>query len=565
VDAEGNAYVTGTTDATDFPVTIGALDTGCGTDGFCNNDSFGGISDVFVTKLNPTGSALVYSTFLGGSDADYGNSIAVDVSGNVYITGTTFSKDFPTVNPLQPAKGGDICDGIPCSDAFVAKLNPTGSALIYSTYLGGGPNMNGFGGFDQGLSIAVDTLGNTYVTGSTNSDSFPIVNSLQSFKGSGTCGGIPCSDAFVAKLNPTGSSLVYSIYLGGNGDDFGFGIAMDTSGNAYITSKTVSANFPHTAGAFNTSCGTDGLCHSSNNFTDVTSDVFITNIAPGLSVPLTDAVDYNGDGKADFTVYRPSTGQWFVFGAADSTSFGSVNDIPTPGDYNGDGVPDFAFFRPSTGQWHILLSNTETVQNLGQIGDIPAPKDYDGDGKTDCAVFRPTTGEWLVLLSGGNLISLIWGVAGDVPVPADYDGDGRTDMAVFRPIQGAWYILNSRNGVPLIRILGKNGDDPVPGDYNGDGRASPTVWEPDTGTWMDLVKNGRLIKKIFGIQGDLLVPADFDGDGKTDLGIFHASTGQWFILTSSSGFKSSLIMPWGLPGDVPLVASGGVGCGSAGV
>jgi hypothetical protein len=370
VDAEGNAYVTGTTDATDFPVTIGALDTGCGTDGFCKNDSFGGISDVFVTKLNPTGSALVYSTFLGGSDADYGNSIAVDVSGNVYITGTTFSKDFPTVNPLQPAKGGDICDGIPCSDAFVAKLNPTGSALIYSTYLGGGPNMNGFGGFDQGLSIAVDTLGNTYVTGSTNSDSFPIVNSLQSFKGSGTCGGIPCSDAFVAKLNPTGSSLVYSIYLGGNGDDFGFGIAMDTSGNAYITSKTVSANFPHTAGAFNTSCGTDGLCHSSNNFTDVTSDVFITNIAPGLSVPLTDAVDYNGDGKADFTVYRPSTGQWFVFGAADSTSFGSVNDIPTPGDYNGDGVPDFAFFRPSTGQWPPLKhrNGSELRSNRGYSG-----------------------------------------------------------------------------------------------------------------------------------------------------------------------------------------------------
>jgi hypothetical protein len=532
------------------------LDTGCGTDGFCNNDSFGGFSDVFVTKLNPTGSALVYSTFLGGSDADYGNSIAVDASGNVYITGTTFSQDFPTVNPVQTVKGGDTCDGIPCSDAFIAKLNPTGSSLIYSTYLGGGPDINGFGGFDQGFSIAVDSLGNAYVTGSTNSENFPTLNSVQSSIGGGTCDGSPCFDVFVAKLNPAGSSLVYSTYLGGNGDDFGFGMAVDSSGNAYITAKTMSVNFPHTAGAFDTSCSTDGLCNF-NSPDLLSSDVFITKMAPGLPVPLAGMADYNGDGKADFTVYRPSTGQRFVFGAADSPSFGSVNDIPTPGDYNGDGVPDFAFFRPSTGQWHILLSGVETVQNLGQIGDIPVPKDYDGDGKTDCAVFRPTTGEWFILLSGGRIVSLVWGQAGDVPVPADYDGDGKTDLAVFRPPQGIWYILNSRNGVPLIRILGKNGDDPVPGDYDGDGRASPAVWEPDTGTWMGLLKKGKSVKKIFGIQGDLPVPADFDGDGKTDLGIFHAFTGQWFILTSSSRFKSPTITPWGLPGDIPLAASGG--------
>jgi hypothetical protein len=294
-------------------------------------------------------------------------------------------------------------------------------SLIYSTYLGGGPDINGFGGFDQGFSIAVDSLGNAYVTGSTNSENFPTLNSVQSSIGGGTCDGSPCFDVFVAKLNPAGSSLVYSTYLGGNGDDFGFGMAVDSSGNAYITGKTMSVNFPHTAGAFDTSCSTDGLCNF-NSPDLLSSDVFITKMAPGLPVPLAGMADYNGDGKADFTVYRPSTGQWFVFGAADSPSFGSVNDIPTPGDYNGDGVPDFAFFRPSTGQWYILLSGVETVQNLGQIGDIPVPKDYDGDGKTDCAVFRPTTGEWFILLSGGRIVSLVWGQAGDVPVPADYDG-----------------------------------------------------------------------------------------------------------------------------------------------
>src|ERR1017187_6500325 len=158
---------------------------------------------------------LIYSTYLGGSGTDQGYGIAVDNSGSAYVAGYTTSTDFPTMNPLQPAKaGGD-------TDAFVAKLSPEGSALIYSTYLGGSRN-------DYGWGIAVDSLGNAYITGNTTSTDFPTMNPLQPAEADGGGDG----DAFVAKLNPTGSALVYSTYLGGGGNYTGSGIAVDNSGNA---------------------------------------------------------------------------------------------------------------------------------------------------------------------------------------------------------------------------------------------------------------------------------------------------------------------------------------------
>jgi hypothetical protein len=179
-----------------------------------------------VAKLNPAGSALVYSTYLGGSGVDYGYGIAVDSSGNAYVTGRTYSTDFPTANPLQASCKGEL-------DAFIAKLNPAGSALAYSTYLGGDR-------YDEGNGIAVDPSGNAYVAGVTYSANFPTVGALQA-----TCGGCSSNaDAFVAKVNAIGSALVYSTFLGGSGVDYGYGIAVDSSGNAYVTGETSSTDFP---------------------------------------------------------------------------------------------------------------------------------------------------------------------------------------------------------------------------------------------------------------------------------------------------------------------------------
>jgi hypothetical protein len=215
VDSAGSAYVTGAAGFGFFP-TVNPLQGSPASE-----------NDAFVAKLNPNGSAFVYSTFLGGSGYDFGSSIAVDSTGNAYVTGETDSIDFPTVNPLQ----GELGQGIHIQDAFVAKLNAAGSALVYSTYLGG-ENV------DRGVGIAVDSAGNAYVTGDTISPGFPIANPLQSHHAGGT------HDAFVSKLNATGSALIYSTYLGGRDDDVGSGIAVDSVGNAYVVGATESLDFP---------------------------------------------------------------------------------------------------------------------------------------------------------------------------------------------------------------------------------------------------------------------------------------------------------------------------------
>jgi beta-propeller repeat-containing protein len=211
VDAQGSAYITGYTYSSDFP-TANALQA----------TRRGGVS-AFVTKLSPTGS-LAYSTYLGGTGGEFGWGVAVDASANAYVTGYTFSTDFPTVSPIQAANGGQ-------TDAYVAKLNASGSALIYSTYLGGTDS-------DLGIGIAIDASGNAYVSGETRSTDFPTFRGAQPASGGGYY------DAFVAKLNAAGSAFVYSTYLGGSGPDFGAGIAVDASGSAYVTGLTESVDFP---------------------------------------------------------------------------------------------------------------------------------------------------------------------------------------------------------------------------------------------------------------------------------------------------------------------------------
>jgi hypothetical protein len=181
-----------------------------------------------VTKLNAVGSALVYSTYLGGSDVDQGYGIAVDASGNAYVTGNTESTGFPTQNPLQASLHG-------YRDAFVTKLNAAGSALVYSSYLGGGS------AYDQGNAIAVDASGNAYVTGYTQSTDFPTHNPVQHPNYGPHDYGI--GDAFVTKLNAAGSALIYSSYLGGNSGDVGTGIAVDASSNVYVTGYTASDHY----------------------------------------------------------------------------------------------------------------------------------------------------------------------------------------------------------------------------------------------------------------------------------------------------------------------------------
>src|SRR6266571_4564355 len=300
VDRDGSAYVIGTTNGADFPATAGTLDA-----------SFNGLLDVFVTKLNATGSVLIYSTFLGGSDADQGLGIAVDANGAAYVTGSASSADFPTTaGAFDTTYNGS-------GDAFVTKLDPSRSALDYSTFLGGTS-------VDEGNSIAVDATGAAYVTGKTDTRDFPttvgaldttsgccgFVTKLNStgsvlvystfLKGAAgfgiavdtvgsayitgdSFGGFPTTpgafqpsaaggdDAFVAKLNADGTGLIYSSYLAGSGGDRGSGIAVDASCNAYVTGATASTNFPTTTEAFQPAFG------GNNN------DAFVAKIADDTS------------------------------------------------------------------------------------------------------------------------------------------------------------------------------------------------------------------------------------------------------------------------------------------
>jgi len=187
----------------------------------------GGLNDAFVAKLNPSGTQLVYSTYLGGSDNDLALAVAVGPFGFAYVAGRTSSLDFPTANPLQRTYAGGP------SDCFVAKLNVAGSMLVYSTYLGGSSNQN-----ENIFGIAADAAGNAYVSGFTNSLDFPIVNAFQPSYGGGNF------DAFTAKLNATGSALVYSTYLGGREEDRGDYIVLDAVGNVYMIGWTASSDFP---------------------------------------------------------------------------------------------------------------------------------------------------------------------------------------------------------------------------------------------------------------------------------------------------------------------------------
>ena len=221
LDASGNAYIVGSTYSTNFP-THGAI-----------QGSINGGSNGFVTKLNSSGNALVYSTYLGGGTGDIAIAVAADSSGNAYVTGATQNSTFPTTaGAFQKTCGTAAnCNG-GLSDAFVSVINASGSAFVYSTFLGGS-------NADQGLGIAVDAAGDAYVTGQTQSNTdFPTKSAIQATFGGGT------QDAFVTELNPAGSALVYSTYLGGSGNDSGAAIAVDSGMNAYVTGQTASTNFP---------------------------------------------------------------------------------------------------------------------------------------------------------------------------------------------------------------------------------------------------------------------------------------------------------------------------------
>jgi len=363
VDSSGNAYVTGSTTSTDFPLANAYQDT-----------FGGGGSDAYVLKLNPNGSELIYSTFIGGNGGDGGGSTFVDSSGNVYVAGSTDSANFPLVNAYQGTYGGGD------NDAFVLKLNPEGSALLYSTYFGGS-------GADGRIKMVVDSGGNAYVTGQTDSTDLPIANAYQA-----TFGGGP-QDAFAFKLNPTGSVLLYSTYIGGSDYDWGYSIAVDSGGNAFLTGCTASTNFP-LVNAYQSAYAGNG-------------DAFVLKLNPTGNALIFSTYIGGSDGEMGYSICVDSTGNAYLTGNTWSTDFPLCNP----------------FQSTKGGGWTDAF-----VLKLNPAGNALIYSTYVGGNSFD-------DGNWIAVDSSGNAFVAGYTGSTDFPLANAYQstyGGGDADAFVFK-------------------------------------------------------------------------------------------------------------------------------------
>jgi hypothetical protein len=643
VDAAGIAYLTGFTNVSTFPTTAGAFRPAPGA---------GSGSDTFVIKLNSNASGLTYSTFLGGGNTNTGDafglqrsiptSIALDSSNNAVVAGNTTATNFPLLNTVQPGYTGFL-------DAFVTKLNANGTGLIFSTYLGG----NGRDG--EPINVVVDSANNVYLSTNTLSRNFPLTpTSFQPFVSTNNTatvltklnasGGLIYSTAIgfeanslsnpnnvavdtngnpylvgngvnpifpvtplnltppptqqnsIAKLNNTATAMIFGTYFNGGSSSATTinDLALDPSGNAYITGFTLETTFPTTAGAPQTT-----------NQNPTLGNAFVSKISlvggdcPAIAInpqPLRVGVrnqPYSqqltasgGTASYNFSLFPNVPGSQFPSGIGISSSgliSGTYTGAPfisqvavratdangcvgvrpfqlrfyggvRPFDFDNDFKADISLFRPSNGVWYRLDSFRNIsfqAVGFGINGDIPASGDFDGDGVFDISIYRPSTGTWWRIESlTGNVFALNFGLNDDIPTVGDFDGDGRSDIAVYRPSMGVWYLQQSQAGFFTIQF-GLNGDRPVVGDYDGDGRSDICVWRPSDGNWYRLnSSNGQFVAVNFGLNGDIPVRGDFNNGGRSDLAVFRPSNGVWYFLyTENNQFFAT---QFGTNGDIPV-------------
>ncbi len=340
------------------------------------------------------------------------------------------------------------------------------------------------------------------------------------------------SDFMLTRVNPNGSL------------DTAFGLAG-------IVSTDIFSNSPDTAAAV--AVQPDGKIVVAG-YAQNTGSTFDFAVARYLRNSVKILFDFDGDGKADVSVFRPSNGAWYLQQSTagfTGVGFGQNGDKITPADYDGDGKTDVAVFR--AGIWYLIRSQLGfTGIAFGAATDIPVPADFDGDGRAEICVYRPSNGGWYYYNFVTNQTGGIqFGLSEDKPVPADYDDDGRADVAVFRPSVGTWYLQRSNLGFTGIQF-GVGTDKPMPADYDGDGRADVAVFRSSNGTWYLNQSTAGFTGIQFGASTDTPTPADYDGDGKADVAVYRSSVGTWYLNRSTAGFTG---VAFGSAADIPVPAA----------
>jgi len=508
VDVQGNAYITGSTGSLDFPLKNPL------------QAAFGGSGDAFVTKLSANGAALLYSTYLGGSSIDIGNGIAVDAVDNAYVVGSTFSTNFPTKAAFQASKGAQ-------EDAFLVKVNASGSALVYATYLGGN-------NVDEGNGIAIDAAGNAYVTGYTASTDFPVQSP---FRGSNA----NSVDAFVTKMNPAGSALVYSTYLGGSATDYGTSIAVDSAGNAYVTGVVSSDDFPLVS-PIDPKLGSHAV-----------DDAFITKINPAGSALVYSTYLGGGSEDAPYGIALDQAGNVYVTGRTNSSDFPLTNPIQSV-------VHAFDIFvteidaAGSARLFSTLIGGTGSESGRGIAVDNLGNIHVAGEGtSTDFPTVKP-----LQAANGGGAGSqdglvLMLGTATPVSGPTITTvSDNLIDGGPVEP--GGWFYVKGSNLADVQRIWGGadfSDSSTLPTNLNG-----VEVWV-----------NGAPVPVYFISPGQVNAQAPSNISGSITVQVFRLGLGSniltapvadvqpsiYYYQVAGKSYAAALFQDYSLMGDPAIV------------
>jgi hypothetical protein len=550
IDGNRNIYVTGWTSSTNFPV-VGALQT-----------RLSGTRDAFVAKLDPTGHTLIYSTYLGGTGVDSGNAIALDANNEAVIVGDTTSTNLAVTAGAFQSKGAGA------QDVFVAKLSAAGNSLVFMTYLGGS-------GIDHGSSVKVDGSGNVFAGGYTYSVNFPTKLPYQPRTGGG-------QDGFVSKLSPTGTTMLFSTYLGGSGGSAGLpeevnSLYVDLLGNVVVAGTTPSANFPVTAGALQTVFGgeTDGFITRFSGTGGMLESTFLGGaLTDGINAI---ALDYHGDPyvtgytvSQDFPVQRAL--QAVNLGMGGTAFVVKLNNVLSTmifGTYLGGSGTDSGTSIAVDVQTSVIVAGQTSSQDFPIAANLQsslpaaltafitkiAPSFTIAIDYLSVIVTDPWHISW-------DTTTTVFGNSTDLPITGDWDGTGTKRIGVFS--NGTWLLDINGDGYfdagDKTVQFGQAGDIPVVGDWTGTGHIALGLYRQGTFI-LDL--SGHLsgiptgLNDVtyagFGLSSDIPVAADWNGSGTTKVGVFR--NGSWLVDYNGDGVfnGSDRTYTYGQAGDLPVV------------